>query len=424
MNPLENKHILLGITGGIAAYKIPLLIRALKKAGAKVRVVMTESAKAFVTPLTLQTLSEETVHTDLFSDPMAHITLARWADIVFIAPASANIIAKLAHGFADDLLSTLCIATQTPIAIAPAMNQQMWQNTATLSNINQLLTRGIICFGPDEGEQACGEYGPGRMQEPDILIEQLKALYRSTDNLEIPKEKAFLAGKRLLITAGPTQEPIDAARYISNYSSGKMGYALANAAVTAGANVTLISGPTTLPRPNGLTFISVTTAIDMHQAVMQHASTCDIFISAAAVGDFRLANPTQGKIKKQPNQTSIDLTLTTNPDIVAEVARLPKEKRPFTVGFAAEYDSLEDNAHKKRLAKHLDMIIVNQIGQNDRGFNADTNAATILWQNGKKNFPLQPKTQLAKNILYAIIGNVIMNKRMPSKPLSRIYPTQ
>lgn len=400
MQPLLNKHILLGITGGIAAYKIPLLIRSLKQAGAKVRVVMTESAKAFVTPLTLQTLSEEAVHTDLFSDPMAHITLARWADIVLIAPASANIIAKLTHGSADDLLSTLCLATQTPIAIAPAMNQQMWHNAATQSNINQLLSRGIICFDPDEGEQACGEYGLGRMQEPKALITQLEALYQQSEH---PKEAAFLAGKKILITAGPTQEPIDAARYISNYSSGKMGYALANAAVNAGATVTLISGPTTLPRPNRLNFIAVTTATQMHQAVMQQVLDCDIFISAAAVADFRLATPTQGKIKKQPNQSTINLELTTNPDIVAEVAQLPEDARPFTIGFAAEVDALEENAQKKRLAKNLDMIIVNQIGQHDRGFNADTNAATLLWENGKKTFPLQPKTQLAQNLLYTII---------------------
>lgn len=398
LSRLQNKRILLGITGGIAAYKCAELVRHYKKAGAEVHVVMTRSAQEFVTPLTLQALSGNPVHTSLL-DPeaeagMGHIELARWADLMVIAPATANFLATMAQGKGDDLLSTICLATKAPIAIAPAMNMQMWFSPATQNNIQQLKTffneERLTWMGPAEGEQACGDVGPGRMLEPEQILEETAAFF---------KEEAF-SGKHIVITAGPTQEAIDPVRYISNHSSGKMGYAIAQAAANQGAKVTLISGPTNLPCPDRVERVSVKSAEQMLEASLQRISETDIFIASAAVADYRPSEIAEHKIKKVDGEDQMIIKLVKNPDIVATVAQHPE--RPFTVGFAAETQDVDVYANKKLVKKNLDMIVANDVSNTSIGFNSDNNAATIFWTEGQRQLDLMTKNQMAKEILDAI----------------------
>lgn len=391
MYRLSGKRILLGVTGGIAAYKAAVLLRLLQKNGADVRVVMTRSATEFITPLTLQALSGKPVHTELLDleteSAMGHIELARWADLILIAPASANFIARVANGFADDLLSTLCLAADVPLVLAPAMNQQMWLNPATQENLDKLKSRGLGILGPAEGDQACGENGPGRMLEAEeIALLTAKSF-----------ETNILTGSRLLVTAGPTREAIDPVRYISNRSSGKMGYAVAMAAMEAGADVSLISGPVNLSAPERIKVINVTSSAEMYSAVMQKISDTDIFISAAAVADYSLKTIAEQKIKKSSD--SFELKLKRNPDILSEVAAM--QNAPFSVGFAAETENLESNAQSKLLSKKLDMIAANQVGD-DQGFDVDTNALTVFWKTGQKQLQQAPKTRLARNLIMLI----------------------
>jgi phosphopantothenoylcysteine decarboxylase/phosphopantothenate--cysteine ligase len=389
MELIIKKNILLGITGGIAAYKSADLIRLLVKAGAEVRVVMTPAAMEFVQPLTYQALSGHKVYSDIFDgeaeSAMDHIELARWADLIVVAPASANFIAKMLDGYADNLLLTLCLASKQAIAIAPAMNQQMYLNQATQSNIQKLRARGVKLWGPAQGEQACGDVGPGRMLEPDALMSLI------VENFKPGK----LNGKRVLITAGPTHEAIDPVRYIGNRSTGQMGYALAREALAAGANVTLVSGPVSLDPPTGVKRISVTSAQEMRDAVLMQVSRAELFIACAAVADYRVANIAAQKIKKSGN--SIQLELIPNPDIVREVTAL--EKRPFTMGFAAETENLEQNAYEKLKRKKLDMIAANQVGVEQTGFESNTNELLVLWSNGKQLLALDDKNEIAKQLI-------------------------
>lgn len=388
---LNNKKILLGITGGIAAYKAPEFIRLLTQHGATVKTVLTDSAEKFVTPLTLQTLSNQPVFTSLWEceEKISHIELARWADVILIAPATANIIAKLAHGFADDLLSTLCLATTAPIVIAPAMNQQMYLNPITQGNIAQLSESGFTIWGPDIGIQACGENGPGRLLAPETLLQNL-------NNFFAPK---LLSTKNILITAGPTQENIDPVRYITNHSSGKMGYALAEAALNAGANVTVISGPTHLPLSPAITKISVTTADEMHNAVLAHINNQDIFIAAAAVSDYRPETVSTQKIKKHSD--TLALTLTKNTDILKSIADITSNKNIIKIGFAAETENLLENAKQKLISKKLDMVIANHVGK-AIGFNVDENEVTVLTPTHQQEFPKTTKTRLASQLIKLI----------------------
>jgi len=390
MNSLSNKQIVLGITGGIAAYKSADLVRRLQDAGASVHVVMTAAAQEFITPLTLQALSGNPVHTALL-DPaaeagMGHIQLARWADVVLIAPASADFMARLTQGHGNDLLTTICLATAAPIAIAPAMNQGMWKNASTQANLQTLLARKIHIFGPADGGQACGDIGPGRMLEPLDLVDATAGLFQS----------GLLAGKKVVITAGPTREAIDPVRYISNHSSGKMGYALAQAAMEAGAKTVLISGPTSLAAPERVETISVTTAEEMLQASLAHATDCDVFIAAAAVADYRAAQVSAQKMKKT-DEDSLTITLVKNPDIVATIAKL--ENKPFTVGFAAESENLLEYAQQKLQRKNLDLIIANNISINGIGFNSDENAVTVIDQQQRMDISQRSKHQLAHELI-------------------------
>ena len=393
MQRLVNKRILLGVTGGIAAYKAADLVRRLQDAGAQVRVVMTQGACEFITPLTMQALSGHPVHTTLL-DPaaeaaMGHIELARWADLVLIAPASANFMARLAHGHGNDLLSTLCLATGAPIAIAPAMNQQMWADTSTQKNLLILQEKGIHVFGPGSGSQACGDVGAGRMLEPLEIIQQAAEVF----------DYSLLTGKHVVITAGPTREAIDPVRYITNKSSGKMGFALAEAAAEAGARVTLIAGPVNLPTPNRVDRIDVVRAVDMYETCMEVVETgCDVFIATAAVADYRPTVTADHKIKKSTEE--IPLTLVKNPDIVASVAE--HNKRPFTVGFAAETQDVMAYAQGKLVNKKLDMIATNDVSGSNVGFNSDNNALTVIWPGGHKVLPLASKTQIAKQLIELI----------------------
>jgi phosphopantothenoylcysteine decarboxylase/phosphopantothenate--cysteine ligase len=392
MGHLSNRHILLGVTGGIAAYKSAELVRRLQDHGAEVRVVMTRAAQEFITPLTLQALSGNPVHTDLL-DPaaeaaMGHIELARWADLVLVAPASADFIARLAHGHADDLLTTVCLATPAPLAIAPAMNQGMWRDPATHANIELLRSRDVACFGPAEGSQACGDIGPGRMLEPDQLAARAAELFPSRR----------LDGKRVVITAGPTREAIDPVRYISNHSSGKMGFALAQAAVDAGAHVTLIAGPVALRTPERVTRVDVESAQQMFDAALARIAECDVFIAAAAVADYRPAQVVSDKIKKQ--NAELTLTLVRNPDIVATVAQ--SRPKPFTVGFAAETQHVREYARDKLERKNLDLIVANNVAQPGIGFNSDNNAVTVLWRSGELEIGERSKTLLARELILLI----------------------
>jgi phosphopantothenoylcysteine decarboxylase/phosphopantothenate--cysteine ligase len=391
MNNLSGKHILLGVTGGIAAYKSAELVRRLRERGALVRVTMTSAATRFITPLTLQALSGHAVHTDLL-DPaaeaaMGHIELARWADALLVAPASADFIARLAQGRANDLLAAVCLACEAPLAVAPSMNRAMWENAATQDNIALLRRRGIRVFGPANGSQACGETGPGRLPEPGELAEQLAGLFQTGD----------LAGVRILVTAGPTREAIDPVRYISNRSTGKMGYAVAAAAVEAGATVALVSGPVSLPCPARVDRIDVETAEEMRRAVLERIAGFDIFIATAAVADYRPRAAAPGKIKKSaPDMT---LLLERNPDILAAVAAIPGG--PFTVGFAAETENVEARAAEKLRSKGLDMIAANEVGAG-MGFEAEDNALHVLWDGGSTRLARTRKDRLARQLLEVV----------------------
>lgn len=388
---LSGKRIVLGVTGSIAAYKSVDLVRRLVEAGATVRVVMSASAKAFITPLTFQAVSGNPVHDDLFDlaaeAAMGHIELARWADLVVVAPASADFLAKCVTGQANDLLSTLCLVTRAPIALAPAMNQAMWLHDITQANATALAARGVHLLGPGAGSQACGEVGPGRMLEPLDLLARIANLFSNQ----------ALAGVKVVITAGPTQEPIDPVRYLSNGSSGKMGYALAAAAREAGASVTLISGPTALPAPAGVAFIGVRTALDMYEEVMKKAPGCDIFLSVAAVADYRCEQPSDQKIHK--SDASLTLSLVRNPDIVASVAALPT--RPMVVGFAAETHDMLASAKQKLVAKRLDMIIANHVG-GELGIGSDDNAVTVITHTAETPLARAPKGPLAQALIALI----------------------
>lgn len=390
---MHGKHILLGVTGGIAAYKSADLVRRLRERGAEVQVVMTDGAREFVTPMTFQALSGRPVRTDLW-DPaaeasMGHIELARWADLVLIAPASADFLARLAGGRADDLLATTCLATAAPLALAPAMNHRMWANPATQANVALLKERGVRVFGPGTGDQACGEVGAGRMLEPT----ELAVLADSA--LEF---SGVLSGRRVLITAGPTREPIDPVRFISNRSSGKMGFAVAQAAREAGAEVVMICGPVSLATPAGVRRIDVESAADMLAAVQQQVQPDDIFISTAAVADYRPAQAASHKIKKTEENLSLQMARTT--DIIGTLAA--GAMRPaFLVGFAAETDTVEQHARSKMLRKNLDMIAANEVGH-DKAFDCADNELIVLWRNGRKLLARNAKTQLARELVELI----------------------
>ena len=391
MSSLQNKRVLLGITGGIAAYKSAELCRMLIKAGVEVQVVMTAGAKEFITPLTLQALSGNKVHSHLLDADaeaaMGHIELARWADLILVAPASANFIARLANGEASDLLTTLCLARRGPLALAPAMNQAMWGNAQTQQNLVALRKSGVHLFGPDSGAQACGDVGMGRMTEPEQLAQEAAALFAS----------GALHGMKVTITAGPTRETIDPVRYISNHSSGKMGYALARAAVEAGAIVTLISGPVSLPPPERVALVAVESAQDMLQACETHP--CDVFVGVAAVSDYRPAEPAAQKIKK--SEAALTLPLVRNPDILAAMAA--RKPRPFCAGFAAETENLAANAQTKLAAKNLDLIFANDASST---FGQDDATVTAYWNGGELAFPRSSKEQLARAMITLITARL------------------
>ncbi|HYW04206.1 MAG TPA: bifunctional phosphopantothenoylcysteine decarboxylase/phosphopantothenate--cysteine ligase CoaBC [Gammaproteobacteria bacterium] len=396
---LRDRHILLGVTGGIAAYKSPDLVRRLRDAGAEVQVVMTPAAHAFITALTLQAVSGRTVR-DSLTDPaaeaaMGHIELARWADDVVVAPASADFMARLAHGMADDLLSTLCLATEAPIWLAPAMNRMMWANPATRDNCAVLRRRGVTLLGPGEGDQACGEVGSGRMLEPLDIVGALRAGSRDAGDEAV---HASLQGLSVMVTAGPTREPIDPVRYVSNRSSGKMGYAVAAAAARAGARVTLVSGPVILDTPPGVERVDVATAEQMREAVLARVQSCDVFIAAAAVADYRPARPAEHKVKKEQPAMRLDMERTR--DILGEVAALPGG--PFSVGFAAETRRVAEYARAKLEKKGLDMIAANLVDDRGRGFDSDDNALHLFWAGGERELPSQPKSRLAAALVDVI----------------------
>ena len=390
---LAGKHILLGVTGGVAAYKSAELVRLLQKQGATVQVVMTEAATHFVGPVTFQALSGRPVFTSQWDtridNNMAHIDLVRAADAVLIAPASADCLAKLAHGLADDLLTTLVLARDCPLLVAPAMNRQMWENPATQRNVAQLTTDGITVLGPAEGEQACGETGAGRMLEPDALVELLIAFF-------VPKR---LAGRKLVMTAGPTFEAIDPVRGITNLSSGKMGYAIARAAQHAGAEVVLVTGPVSLNVPSGVRAVPVQSARQMYQAVMAEIATADIFVGVAAVADYGIANAVEQKLKKDGTGQPPTIELTLNPDILAEVAALPAA--PLCVGFAAESENLHAYAEAKRLRKNIPLIVGNQIQD---GFGGDNNTIVLFDEHGAHALPTASKATLAGMLVEHIAG--------------------
>ncbi len=388
MGTLTNKRVLLGVTGGIAAYKSADTVRRLRDAGAEVRVIMTSSATEFITPLTLQAVSGHPVHRHLLDTDaeagMGHIELARWADAVLVAPASANFLARLAQGRADDLLSAVCLATEAPVAVAPAMNRQMWSNAATQANLAAIGKNGIRIFGPGEGSQACGETGPGRMLEPAELVTRMSELFATGE----------LDGLTVVVTAGPTWEAIDPVRGLTNRSSGKMGYAVAQAAAEAGARVVLVSGPTALADPERVHTIRVTSAQEMYDAVHARAGTADIFIGVAAVADYRPARIADKKIKK--DQEKLVLDLVRNPDILASVAAL--RPAPFTVGFAAETEDVEQHARGKLESKNLNLIAANRVGA-DLGFESEENSLLLIEREGVTPLPTQSKARLARALI-------------------------
>ena len=405
---LEGRKILLGVTGGIAAYKTPELVRELIRAGAEVRVVMTRGAERFVTETTLQAVSTEPVRTTLW-DPaseaaMGHIELARWADLVLIAPATAHTIAKLAAGLADDLLSTICLATTAPVAIAPAMNQQMWQHRATVRNVARLVSDGVRVFGPASGEQACGEFGPGRMLEPAAIADCARRIFTAGP----------LTGVRVLLTAGPTREPIDPVRYISNSSSGKQGFALAQAFVEAGASVTVVSGPVALTPPADVDVVHVETAAEMCEAVMARIALHDIFVGVAAVADYRPVQVAEQKIKKVHDRPSISLELTENPDIIATVARAPSQ--PFVVGFAAETENVIAHAKAKLMRKGLDLIVVNDVADERIGFASDENAVTVIGPTSEERLAIASKIDISRALVERIHAAYAARARLRKQP--------
>ena len=391
MGLLHQRHILVAISGGIAAYKGAELVRLLKKQGAVVRVILSRGAKEFITPLTLQALSGEPTHSELLDETaeagMGHIELARWADLVVIAPGTADVIARLAQGRADDLLTTVALATPAPVAVAPAMNQQMWANEATQDNLRQLVGRGIQIIGPDAGEQACGDVGPGRLLEPDAIASALAENF----------ESRLLEGKHVVITAGPTVEAIDPVRYLSNHSSGKMGYALARACADAGARVTLITGPVTLTPPNRVDRVPVTSAIEMHDAAMRCAPNADIFIGAAAVADYRPESSAPEKLKKTAGENRV-ISLVQNPDIVAAVAALA-QRPALVIGFAAETTELIAHAREKRHRKGLDYIVANDVSDPETTFGSDQNAVHLISEHEAHYLPLATKQVIAERII-------------------------
>ena len=398
MKSLTNKNILLGVTGGIAAYKSAEIVRHLKKSGASVRVVMTRSAEEFITPLTLQALSGNRVSTELLDAEaeaaMGHIELAKWADGILIAPATANTIARLSSGRGDDLLSTVTLAFDGPISVAPAMNQAMWRDERTQENLKKLIDQDFGICGPGSGEQACGDVGLGRMLEPiDIL-----------DMFSLSFNEGTLSGKKILITAGPTQEPIDPVRFITNRSSGKMGYSLVEAALESGANVTLISGPVNIEPPSNCNFVSIKTAEEMYEAVMHHISGIDVYIGTAAVSDYSPAKASDSKIKKDGSSSPMVLELKENQDILKSVSEL--EQRPYVVGFAAETNDLIKNAEKKLSNKNLDLIIANDVSNKDIGFDSDDNEVTLITEKEKHLIERQNKRKVSKKIIDFISGRI------------------
>ena len=406
LSVIPHKNIILAVTGGIAAYKSAILVRRLKDYGFDVRVVMTQGAQAFITPLTFQALSGNPVHTELL-DPeaeagMGHIELARWADLILVAPASCDSIAKFANGLADDLLSTLYLATKAPVWVAPAMNQQMWAAKATQRNLKTLVEDGVHVIMPDAGEQACGDVGLGRMPEPEDLARQVAAYFHKAQRA-IAEKFGLLAGKRVTITAGPTREAIDPVRYISNHSTGKMGFALAAACYAAGAKVTLVAGPVSLDTPNGVQRINVSSAMQMLDVSMnQLQQGCDIFIATAAVADYRVAQVAEHKIKKAGDELAVSLVK--NPDIVATIAQ--QQQRPFMVGFAAETQNVEEYAAGKLVAKKLDMIACNDVSRPDIGFASDENAMTVFFAQSyhmnKRELEKASKQEISQQLVESI----------------------
>ena len=395
MMSLAGKKIVRGVSGGIAAYKTPELVRRLRDRGAEVRVAMTEGAKAFITPLSLQAVSGYPVSESLL-DPaaeaaMGHIELGKWADLVILAPATADLIARVAAGMANDLVTTICLATPSPVAIVPAMNQQMYRNAATQHNLSVLAARGLLQWGPDSGSQACGDVGPGRMLDPLAIVDLAAAHFSPVKTLQ---------HLNIMITAGPTQEPLDPVRYITNKSSGKMGFAIAAAAARLGANVTLVSGPVSLPTPTGVKRVDVVTALEMEAAVQAQVQSQQIFVGCAAVADYRAAAVADEKIKKQGDEITIKMVK--NPDIVAGVAAL-STNRPYVVGFAAETNNVEEYARQKRIRKNLDLICANDVSGENQGFNSDSNALHLFWQDGDKVLPLERKALLGQLLLDEIV---------------------
>jgi len=390
-NHLRKRHVLLGVSAGIAAYKAAQLARLLTRAGAEVQVVMTPAAREFIGEMTLQAITGRPVRCAIF-DPaheaaMGHIELARWAELILVAPASADFLARLQAGMADTLLHTLCLASDAPVALAPAMNQAMWRHPATRQNVLTLEGRGVHILGPAEGDQACGDSGPGRMLEPEQLLQAAESLMG----------RGSMAGIKALVTAGPTREPLDPVRFLGNRSSGRMGYALAEALLREGAEVTLVSGPVSLEAPPGASLVGVQTALEMHQACMRAVGDADLFVACAAVADYRPSERASQKIKKEADTLTLDLVR--NPDILAEVAALPR--RPFCVGFAAETNDLETHAEAKRCAKGIDLMAANRVGEGE-GFEVDQNALLLLWDGGSARLPRQPKRRLAEQLVSVI----------------------
>ncbi|EZQ01348.1 MULTISPECIES: bifunctional phosphopantothenoylcysteine decarboxylase/phosphopantothenate--cysteine ligase CoaBC [unclassified Acinetobacter] len=415
LSVFSNKNIILAVTGGIAAYKSAILVRRLKDYGFNVRVVMTQGAQAFITPLTFQALSGNPVHTELLDTEaeagMGHIELARWADLVLVAPASCDSIAKFACGLADDLLSTLYLATKAPVWIAPAMNQQMWAAKATQRNLSTLVDDGVHVIMPEAGSQACGDVGLGRMPEPEDLAEQVREYFHKAQRA-IAEKFGLLAGKKVTITAGPTREAIDPVRYISNHSTGKMGFAIAAACYSAGAEVTLIAGPVSLDTPNGVKRLNVSSARQMLDLSMNQLETgCDVFIATAAVADYRVAEVAEHKIKKAGDELAVSLVK--NPDIVATIAL--QDKRPFMVGFAAETRNVEEYAAGKLVAKKLDMIACNDVSRADIGFASDENAMTVFfaeqYEMEKRDLEKASKQEIAQQLVEAIHDALHQEKR-------------
>jgi len=408
-------NIVLGITGGIAAYKAPDLVRRLKERGADVQIVMTASAAEFVTDTALQAVSGRPVRSNLWDKEaeraMSHIELARWADVILIAPATAEVMARIVSGGAPDLLTTICLATEAPLAIAPAMNHVMWNNPATQANRKTLEERGVHIFGPDVGSQACGETGAGRMLETG-------AIAAAVFDLGVSHGEGLLAGRKVVITAGPTRESIDPVRYISNRSSGKMGYAIARAAIAQDAEVTLISGPVDLPEPPGVDVIRVTTAEEMYDATHRVIGNADIFIAAAAVADYRPATVSGQKIKKTREDMTIELIRC--PDILASVAALAGG--PFTVGFAAETHNVDDYAQGKLENKKLDMIIANEVGV-DLGFDRDENAVSVFWKDGERRFPTTDKSALANELVELVVDRYYAARGSDTQPRLTVIST-